>query len=79
MPEIDAVTPLVVPFLHSDRVLRARLRGASGRDAGGTTRRAIPPERCPKMTARAEREGLRAVARDPGASYETVRSVLRAT
>ena len=76
--EIDAVAPPLGPFLYPERMLRARHRGGAGRYAAGTIRRAVPQKRWPEVAARAEREGLRAVARDLGVSHETVRTVLRA-
>ena len=77
MREIDAVSPPLVPFLYPERVLRTRRRGGTGRYAEGTKRVRIPRERWPEVAARAEREGLRAVARDLGVSHETVRAVCR--
>ncbi len=75
--EIDVVSPPLVPFLYLDRVLRARRRSVNGRYAAGTKGPRIPKERWPEVAARAQREGLRAVARDFGVSHETVRVVLR--
>ncbi|MDP9364143.1 MAG: recombinase family protein [Chloroflexota bacterium] len=75
--EIDAVPPPLVPFLYPERVLRARRRHGAGRYAAGTKRHTIPEERWPEVAARAEREGLRSVARDLGVSHETVRSVVQ--
>ncbi len=77
MREIDAVPPPLVPFLYPDRMLRTRSRSANGRYAAGTKGPRIPKERWPEVATRAQREGLRAVARDLGVSHETVRSVIR--
>ena len=76
--EIDVVAPPLVPFLYPERLLRARRRAGVGRYAAGAKGRRIPRERWPEVAARAEREGLRTVAREFGVSHETVRSVLRA-
>ena len=73
------MSPPLVPFLHPERLIRARGRRGAGRYAAGTKARAIPEERWPEVAAQAGREGLRAVARDLGVSHETVRSVRRAT
>ncbi len=77
--EIDAVSPPLIPFLYSDRVLRARKRSVNGRYAAGAKGPRIPRERWPEVAVRAQREGLRAIARDLGVSHETVRSMLRKT
>ncbi len=77
MREIDVVAPPLVPFLYPDRVLRSRQRRGVGRYAAGAKGPRIPRERWPEVAARAEREGLRAVARDLGVSHETVRAVVR--
>jgi hypothetical protein len=68
----------MVPFLYPERMLRSRQRRGVGRYAAGAKGPRIPRERWPEVAARAEREGLRAVARDLGVSHETVRAVLRA-
>jgi hypothetical protein len=65
------------PFLYPERVLSAGRRRGAGHYAAGAEVRAIPEERWPEVAARAEREGLRAVARDLGVSHETVRAVVR--
>ncbi len=77
MREIDVVAPPLVSFLYPERVLRSRQRRGHGRYAAGAKGPRIPRERWPEVAARAEREGLRAVARELGVSHETVRSVLR--
>ena len=66
-----------MPFLYPERVLRSLQRRGAGRYAAGAKGLRIPRERWSEVAARAEREGLRAVARDLGVSHETVRSVLR--
>ncbi len=77
--EIDAVSPPLVPFLirYPDRILRSRVRIGTGRYAAGTKEPRIPRERWPEVVVRAQREGLRAVARDLGVSYDALRSVIR--
>jgi hypothetical protein len=75
--EIDAVAPPLVPFLYPERVLRARRRTGVGRYAAHAKGPRIPRERWAEVAARAQREGLRAVACDLGVSHETVRAVLR--
>ena len=77
MREIDVVSPPLVPFLYPERVLRSRKRLGVGRYASGAKGPLIPRECWPVVAARAEREGLRAVARDLGVSHETVRAVVR--
>ena len=77
MREIDVVAPPLVPFLYPERALRSRRRPGTGRYAVGVKGPRIPRERWPEVAARAEREGLRAVARELGVSHETVRTVLR--
>ncbi len=77
MREIDAVAPPLLPVLYLERVLRSRRRGGAGRYAAGAKGPRISRERWPEVAARAEREGLRAVARELGVSHETVRPVLR--
>ena len=77
MREIDVVSAPLVPFLYPERVLRSRQRHGAGRYAAGAKGTRIPRERWPEVAARAEREGLRAVARDLGVSHETVRAVVR--
>ena len=77
MREIDVVPPPLVPFLYPEGVLRSRQRRGVRRYATGAKGPRIPRERWPAVAARAEREGLRAVARDLGVSHETVRSLLR--
>ncbi len=71
------MAPPLVPFLYPEWVLRSRRRQGAGRYAVGAKGSRIPRERWPEVAARAEREGLRAVARDFGVSHETVRLVLR--
>ena len=77
MREIDVVAPPLVPFLYPERVLRARQRRGVARYAVGSKGPRIPLERWPEVAARAKREGLRRVARDPGVSHETARAVVR--
>lgn len=76
--ELDVVAPPLVPFLYPERVLRPRRRSGAGRYAAGTKAPRIPRERWPAIATRAEREGLRTVARDLGVSHETVRSLVLA-
>lgn len=77
MREIDAVAPPLVPFLYPERVLRFCRRRGAGRYAAGAKGPSIAEERWAEVASRAEREGLRAVARDLGVSHETVRLVVR--
>ena len=72
------MAPPLVPFLYPERVLRSRQRRGAGRYAAGAKGPRIPRERWPEVAARAEREGLRTVARELGVSHETVRAVVRA-
>jgi hypothetical protein len=63
----------------SERVLRARRRAGAGRYAARAKGPCIPRDQWPVVSARAQREGLRAVARALGVSHETVRAVVQAT
>ena len=76
--EIDVVAPPLVPFLYAELLLRTRQRRGVGRYATGSKGRRIPEERWSEVADRAQREGLRRVARDLGVSHETVRAVVRA-
>ena len=76
--EIDVVSPPLVPFLYPEQVLRARGRAGAGRYAAHAKGPRVPRERWAEVAARAQREGLRAVARDLGVSHETVRAVVQA-
>ena len=75
--EIDVVDLPLVPFLHSERLLRSRQRPGIGRYATAAKGSCIPREQWPEVAARAEREGLRSLARDLGVFHETVRAIVR--
>ncbi len=72
------MAPPLVPLLYPEQLLRSRRRPGIGRYASGAKGPLIPRERWPEVAARAEQEGLRAVARDLGVSHETVRTVVQA-
>ncbi len=77
MRKIDVVAPPLMPCLYPNRMLRARRRSVNGRYAASTKSPRIPRERWPEVTVKAQREGLHAVVRDLGVSYEARRSVIR--
>ena len=77
MREIDVVESPLVPLLYPERLLLSRRRSGVGRYATMSKSLRIPRERWPLIAARAEREGLRAVARELGVSHETVRVIAK--
>jgi hypothetical protein len=74
---IDVVEPPLIPFLYAERVLRMRQRVGAGRYSMTVKGPRISSQDWTEVAARAEREGLRAVARDLGVSHETVRAVVK--
>jgi hypothetical protein len=66
----------LIPFLYPDRLLHSRRRSGIGRYATVAKGPRIPPERWHEVAARAEREGLRRVARGMGVSHETIRVIV---
>src|SRR5215208_5580094 len=75
--EIDVFNQPLIPLLYPERLLHARRRSGIGRYATMAKGPIIPRERWPEVAARAEREGLRSVARDLGISHETVRAIVK--
>lgn len=73
--EIDVVALPLIPFLYPERMLHSRRRSGIGRYAVVAKGPRIPRERWSEVATRAEREGLRRVARHFGVSHETVRSI----
>ena len=67
----------LIPCLYPERLLHSRRRSGLGRYSTVANGPRIPRERWPEVAVRAQVEVLRAVARDFGVSYETVRSVGR--
>jgi hypothetical protein len=75
--EIDVFALPLVPFLYPERLLRLRQRAGIGGYAPVAKEPLIPRERWTEVAARAQREGLRTVARNLGLSHETVRMIVR--
>jgi hypothetical protein len=73
--EIDVVALPLIPQLYPDCLLRGRRRSGVGHYATVVKEPRIPRAQWAELAARAEREGLRRVARDFGVSHETVRSI----
>ncbi len=76
--EIDVFSLPLIPFLYLERLIHLRRRSGIGRYATVAKGPHIPGECWLDVSVRAEREGLQAVARELGASDETVRMVVRA-
>ena len=75
--EIDVVSLPLIPFLYPERVLRARRRSGVGRYAPTSKGPRIGRDHWRQIAARAQREGLRGVARDLGVSHETMRAICK--
>jgi site-specific DNA recombinase len=75
--EIDVVDPPLIPFLYLERTLRSRRRSGGGRYASVVKGPRISEDQWMEIAARAQREGLRSVARSLNVSHETVRSILK--
>ena len=67
----------LIPFLFPERLLQLRRRSGIGRYALVTKGPCVPKACWPEVAGRAEREGLRSVAREFGVSHETVRSICK--
>ena len=75
--EIDVVSLPLIPFLYPERVLRARRRSGVGRYAPTSKGPRFGRDHWRQIAARAQREGLRGVARDLGVSHETMRAICK--